>query len=255
MMENKIFKKIVIALFWLIVWFILALLVNQELLLPAPLTVIKRLCVLVLEKEFWLTCLYTILRILLAVIIGTVVGIILGVIGSKHKFVDEVLEPIIKIIRATPVTSFIILLMLYLSYSLVPVVIGGLMVMPLIYTSVLTGIKETDYKLIEIAKVFRLSKKKIIRYIYIPSVKPFFSNAFNNSLGFAWKAGVAAEVISLPTNSIGSLMYYSKLYLETSDLFAYTAVVIVLSFVMEKLISKLLNKNSEVNLWSLKIYV
>jgi len=243
-MKNKLIKNISIAIIWLSIWMLLALIVNQELLLPSPLTVTKRLLSLIIEIEFWLSTLTTLLRILLAVIIGTVFGVVLAVLASKNEYIKDSINPVIKIIRATPVTSFVILLMLYFSYSMVPVVIGGLMVMPLIYTGVLTGIEQTEFKLLEFARAYRLSKKKTIKYIYIPSIKPFFITAFNNSLGLAWKAGVAAEVISLPKRSIGSLMYYSKLYLETSDLFAYTAVVIILSFLMEKLVNKLLNKEA-----------
>ena len=57
----------------------------------------------------------------------------------------------------------------------------------------------------------------------------------NRVKGLSWKSGVAAEVIGIPDGSIGEKLFMSKIYLETADLFAWTLVVILLSFLCEKL--------------------
>ena len=75
---------------------------------------------------------------------------------------------------------------------------------------------------------------------------PEVYNSVTTGLGFAWKSGVAAEVLSTPLNSIGTELYNSKVYLETTDLFAWTAVIIIMSAVLEKaavyLLGKLFNR-------------
>jgi NitT/TauT family transport system permease protein len=55
-----------------------------------------------------------------------------------------------------------------------------------------------------------------------------------------WKAGVAAEVIGLPSGSIGERLYQSKIYLETAQLFAWTAVIILASVLLERFLIKIL---------------
>ena len=60
------------------------------------------------------------------------------------------------------------------------------------------------------------------------------------AIGLAWKSGVAAEVLCLPKAAIGTQVYYSKIYLETPSLFAWTAVVIVLSMLLERIVRRLL---------------
>ena len=52
----------------------------------------------------------------------------------------------------------------------------------------------------------------------------------------AWKAGIAAEVLAVPKLAIGTEIYFSKLWFETSTLFAWTVVIIILSYVIEKLL-------------------
>ena len=70
---------------------------------------------------------------------------------------------------------------------------------------------------------------------------PYFASACRTALGLAWKAGVAAEVLCLPEAAIGTQVYQAKIYLETPDLFAWTLVVLALSFALEGLLGKLLS--------------
>jgi NitT/TauT family transport system permease protein len=58
-------------------------------------------------------------------------------------------------------------------------------------------------------------------------------------MGVAWKAGIAAAAIALPAVSIGRQLMESKIYLETTDLFAWTSVVIVLSLILETAATRL----------------
>jgi NitT/TauT family transport system permease protein len=90
------------------------------------------------------------------------------------------------------------------------------------------------------AKVYRLSRWQKLRHLYLPSMRPFFSAAALSSIGLAWKAGIAAEVICRPQFSMGRELYESKIYLEMPDLFAWTIAVILLSMALEQLFRRLL---------------
>lgn len=78
-------------------------------------------------------------------------------------------------------------------------------------------------------------------YIYRPALRPFLDSGMKISLGMCWKSGVAAEVIGMPDFSIGGRIYLSKVYLDTAGVLAWTAVVIVLSALFEKLVRRLLD--------------
>ena len=109
-----------------------------------------------------------------------------------------------------------------------------MMVFPIVYTNVLKGIDETDRDLLEMAGSYHAGKLKCIRYIYVPSVLPYFLSSLSIALGLAWKSGIAAEVIGLPSGSIGERVYEAKIYLSTPDLFAWTVTVIVMAFLFER---------------------
>ncbi len=235
-------KKLLVILFWLGVWQVLYLTVKQEILLVSPAQVFFRLIELVKTNSFWVSTFRSLLRIMEGYLLAIAVGTLLAVLTTKFKIVNDLLYPILSIIKATPVASFIILALVWIGRDNVPMFISFLMVMPMVWSNVSTGIKSVDGQLVEMANAFDMNKSKTIRYIYVPSVMPSFLSACTTGLGFAWKSGIAAEVISTPEHSIGTHLFNAKIYIETCDLFAWTIVVVLLSVIIEKILVRLLNK-------------
>ena len=109
------------------------------------------------------------------------------------------------------------------------------MVFPPVYLGVLTGVGQADGQLLEMAKVYHVPLLRQARYLYLPAVAPHFRSAVSLGLGLCWKAGIAAEVIGLPEGSMGEELYMAKVYFETPELFAWTAVIVAVAVVFEKL--------------------
>ncbi len=200
----------------------------------SPLTMLRRLTELAATGEFWLCSLGSLGRITEGFLLGSVTGAVLAMLCHQFSFAREFFSPAIVLIKSTPVASFIILALVWLTGQRVPVFISFLMVLPVVYGNVSQGISEVDPKLLEMARVYGMNRKKRVTKIYIPSVLPYMMAACRTALGLSWKAGVAAEVIGVTKDSIGRKLYYSKIYLETADLFAWTAVVIIMSIALEK---------------------
>ena len=153
---------------------------------------------------------------------------------------EVLLRPLMLTIKSIPVASFIILALMWLrSAGNLAVFISFLMVLPVVYTNTLAGIRETDARLLEMAAVFRVPPAKRVRYLYVPAALPYFRSACTVGLGLCWKSGVAAEVIGMPSGSIGEKLYQAKVYLETPDLFCWTLTIVLLSVGCEKLLSLL----------------
>lgn len=234
---KTLFKKCAITAVWLAVWAALAFLVDKPLLLPDPWTVAKRLFQLAATAPFWLTTARTLMRIALGFLCAVPGGILLAAATCRFRLLRELLSPLLTMIQSTPVASFILLLLIWLGRDILPSVIAALMVLPVVWQNVSEGVKNTDEQLLELACVYRFSPGRTLRRVYIPSVAPYFFAACRTGLGLAWKAGVAAEVLTVPKNSIGQMLYESKLYLETTDLFAWTVTVILCSLAIEKLLA------------------
>jgi NitT/TauT family transport system permease protein len=114
------------------------------------------------------------------------------------------------------------------------------MVLPIIYTNVLEGLKNTDKKLLEAAAVYKMPWAKRFKYIHLPALRPHIISACSLALGLAWKSGIAAEIIGIPEGSVGEMFYYAKAYLNSLDLFAWTLTVVAVSVVFEKAFTMLI---------------
>ena len=234
--KRKILQTALIALIYLAIWEAVSLLVGKELLLPSPLSTLSRLAVLLTQGETWLYAGLTLLRIMTGYAVGVLLGVLLAVLTARSAFAEALLSPLRAIVKASPVTSFILLALLWLSSDMVPLVISVLMVVPMVWTATAEAILQTDPRLVEMGRLFGLTRWQIVKKIYVPSVLPQFLAACTTSLGFAWKSGVAAEIIALPKQSIGYMLYQSKLRIETPDLFAWTLLIVALSMLLEWLL-------------------
>lgn len=208
---------------------------GSEVFVPAPLTVFGRLMFLMKTSAFWLAVGQSVFRIFL----GFVLGVLLGVVFSclcRFYAANSLLSPLKTVIKATPVASFIMLAWIWLKRENIPVFISMLIVIPVVWQNVETGISGVSRNLKEFARAYGITGFRAVKHIYIPSVKPYFTSALCTSAGLVWKAGVAAEVLCQPKNSIGGNLYNAKNILETADVFAWTAVVIIISIILEKAI-------------------
>lgn len=240
------FKKVLISalviLAWILVWEGISLGVGQELLVPSPLRVFGRMFQLLQTLVFWQIAAVTVSRILAGFVSGVVLGVLFAVLTTVSPVAHAFFKPLLGMVKATPVASFIILALVWIQSGRIPAFISFLMVFPIIWGNVFKGIDQTDRNLLEMAKLYHVKKSGIIKKIYVNSVLPFFIPAAMTSMGLAWKAGIAAEVLAIPQFSIGKEIYDAKIYLETVDLFAWSIVIIVISVILEKIMAFLLKK-------------
>jgi NitT/TauT family transport system permease protein len=106
-------------------------------------------------------------------------------------------------------------------------------------------LRSIDKKYLELAEIYRLSLIKTFFNIKLPFILPSFVSTTLTALGFAWKSGIAAEVLCRPDVSLGTMLQEAKIYISTPDVFALTAVVAILSLILEAVIKKLLRRYSD----------
>ncbi len=243
--RHKALISLAVLAFWLAVWTFLSSLVGRELLLPSPVQVLHRFLTLAATKAFWVTIGTSILRVLTGIISAVLLGVLTAILTESSAVCKALLSPVMILVKSTPVASFIILALIWLGRGILPAFISTLMVLPVVWANVSAGIAARDPLLMEMAQVYGFSHIRIFRVITLPTVLPYFRSALSSALGLGWKAGIAAEVLTVPQPSIGKMIFESKLYLETTDLFAWTLTVILLSLLIERILLKLVRRSGE----------
>ncbi len=225
----------VCVLFWLAVWQVGAMALGQELLLVSPVRTVGRLLELVPTEGFLRSAAFSSARILGGFGLGLLSGTLLALLAGKFRFVRTLLSPLVTAVKAVPVASITVLALVWVSSRNLSVLVTFLIALPVVYSNMLESLDSLDPQLTEMAKLYRVSGWRRFAGVYLSQLLPGFRSAAELAIGLSWKSGAAAEVIGIPSGSIGEKLYEAKVYLETADLFAWTIAVIILSWLSEKL--------------------
>lgn len=240
----KALKSAGAVAFWLLVWQAAAMVVNRSLLLPIP-TVWDTACALwrlAGEGSFWLAAALSLWRICAGFLLALVTGIVCAAASVRWKLFRWLTAPLLRLIRAIPVAVFTILVFLWVSRAYIPSAIVFLTVLPIVWSNVETGLSAVDGSLAEMARVFGMKRWDIFRRITLPQVRPYLAAAAATGLGFAWKSGIAAEVICRTAGSLGDLLWQGKATVSYDEVFALTVVMVVCSSLLQHLAARLLRK-------------
>jgi NitT/TauT family transport system permease protein len=239
--KNKLYTLASILVL-LLVWKLLAVFTNQELIMPSPETTLVKLWMVINADNFWTSVGATLGRGLIGFIISCAAGLILGFAAGFSGPIYWLLQPWVTVVRTTPVMSIVILAIIWFQSDIVPIFVTFLMIFPIIYSNVVAGIKNVDQQLLEMAHMYRVKLRRIVFELYIPSILPYLLAGASNAMGITWKVIIAAEILSQPSFAIGTNLMIAKIELETAQVFAWTVVAIIISSIFEYLLNSLENK-------------
>lgn len=238
---NKRWRIISIVL-WILIWQLAAWVIDNSIFLVGPWEVLSALVRSLPDPDFWLRIVHSWLRIAVGFTSALILGIFLGALSCRRIVIREFLGPAVQLMKSIPVASVVILLLLWAGSRHLSAVISFVVVFPPIYFATVEGIRHTDPGLLEVAEVFCMPFVRKVWYLYRPSVLPYLASACKSAVGMSWKSGAAAEVIGIPEGTIGERLYLSKIYLDTAQLFAWTAVILILSMLSERIVLWLLKR-------------
>lgn len=232
----KYIQNTLIIIFWLIVWHVAALLVDNSILAVTPLETLKVIGGIFKSGELFTVLVSSMGRILSGLLMAVITGLIIGIFSYKISFIERLVKPLVISVKSIPVASIVVLLLIWQGSEKLAIWISFLISFPIIYTNITEGMKNTERKLLEMADIFGISWWNRIWYIYRPAIRGYIMGGMKLAAGMSIKAGVAAEIIGLPENSFGERLYMAKIYLATDELFAWTVIIVAAAFISEKLI-------------------
>lgn len=242
MNRNDLWKKAAAILFWIAIWQIAAVIMKDSIVFVGPADMLRSLWEQIHGTEFWISVGNSIIKIMGGFLAAFFSALLMAGLAFRFSWLKILLEPVIVLAKSVPVASFVVLLLILAGSEYLSVFIVFLMVFPIIYVNMGQGLERVDKKMLEMARVYGMKPWKQFLYIYRPVFLPFLVSGARVALGMSWKSGVAAEIIGVPSHSIGERLYMAKIYLNTESLFAWTLVIIVLSMLFERIF-----------LWGLKI--
>lgn len=237
-MKKESFCKIISPFFLLLVWYLLAAIIDAPLILPFPHRVLTRLFELAATLPFWKNFVFTFFRVIISFLISLPAGFLLGLFAADSKAFSAFLEFPLELVRATPVIALILPALFWFTSSVVPVFVAVLMCLPLVITASQKGFSHTPENL---EKLFKANSRgftgfKAFFYIRLPAAAPALASGAESAFGLAWKVVAAGEVLSLPRLAAGSLMQQAQVHLESADVLAVTLVLVLVSYFCGRII-------------------
>lgn len=219
---------------WVCVWQVASLVVGSGILLAGPVDTVARLASLLGDASFLSTVGFSLVRIVVGFALGFAGAVALAFAGARWGVVRTIFSPALSVLKSVPIVCVIVLLLMWVGAGSVSAVAVFLAVFPAVFFSCSEALDNVDAKTGEMLEVFGVPRvRRLLAHVW-PEVLPYLVGTSRNVCGMAWKAGVAAELIGSPMGSIGERIYQSKLLLETADLFAWTIVIVVMSWLCER---------------------
>jgi NitT/TauT family transport system permease protein len=236
-LKKAVFSLIFIALV-LIVWQVVALIVNDEYIVPPLYNVVVDMFKIFYVEQFYQAYFSTLLRAVLGFALSFIIGSLLAVLGAKYDLIKSLCSPLVSAVRLIPTMAIVSLLCLALSPSLASVVVCFTVVMPYVYSSVLSALLSVDNNLLEMAKVYAVPFRRVITDIYLPTIKTPVLMLLSTSFSFALKITVSSEVVSGALKSLGGVISLAQnVYLSPSLVCAVTVWTVFSGLVVELIVT------------------
>ena len=223
--------------FLYVLWYFVSMYIDKNmpynLVLPNPNLVLKKVVSLLGKSSTYLIIFSSFSRLLIALVFSFLGAIIIGTVASLSAAFDAFLRPYISSIRAIPVASMLIVILLWIGAKDAPIVICAMVVFPLFYEMILESIKNMEKSYLEVISLDSSFNFFVFRKVYIPSILNNLFISFIQSIGLGFKVLVMSELISYTEDSIGKKIYTSKLNLDIEGVFAWTIIIIAIVMIIE----------------------
>jgi sulfonate transport system permease protein len=137
---------------------------------------------------------------------GAGAAVIVGILVGLSRTVELIVDPTLQVVRNVPSLAWVPFLLLWMGIDEAPkitlIAIGGFFP---VYLNLVTGIRQTDRKLIEVGYVFGMRRVELVRRIILPSAFPYLLTGLRIGIGQSWLFLVAAELIA-STRGLGFLL-------------------------------------------------
>lgn len=227
-------RKVLIWSIYFILWQGIAMMVNQSIILPSFLDVLNRLISILIDSSFYQHLFVTLIRVVLGTMVAFILSFIFAILSYDYKFVEQILKPLVLISKTIPNITYILLVLIWFSREMSVFFVTLFILFPVLYTQISTGLFGINPEHLEVLKLYPETYYHRLTKVIIPLIKISLFEGLKGALSLGFKVGVMAEILGQVQPGLGYLMHIARMNFETVDLFAYTAIMILVVVIIEK---------------------
>jgi len=236
----------------LLLWHVMAVAYNLQLILPTPISVIQRIYgMLTLDNTRWLYgpnvyvhLLESLRRLLLGFGLAAILAIPFGLLVGRIRTLREYVEPIIKSIYPIPGIAWIPLAILWFGLGDTAVVFVVFMTafFPMFFNAE-AGARQINPLLVDAGRCFGAKGLSLFYRVILPATVPYITTGLRISLGGAWKMIVAGEMLA-SSQGVGFMLMEARFQFRAVDLMTAMILISIIGYLTEYLIVRLVEKRT-----------
>ena len=230
--RNAILSLTALIALWL-VWIAAYYAVGNDYLLPSVWDTFGSMGRILADASFWRAFGGTFLRTLWAFLASLGAGVLLALPAHLYGSVRALLAPVVSVVRTVPTMAVILMLLLWTTPSMVPVIVSALVLFPAVYAAALAALDEVGENYGELTRAFRVPLMRRIGKMYLPLAAPVMLKQTGGIFSLGLKVVISGEVLASTYRSLGGMMQDAQMYLNMPRLMALTLLVLFMGFVLE----------------------
>ncbi|MEG0857175.1 MAG: ABC transporter permease subunit [Terrisporobacter sp.] len=239
--KNKIIEdknKLQVALscvILLFLWEIIAIKIDNDIYLPTLGQVLISIKEIVFTDRFIIDVISTLGRCIISFITALGVAFILGIISYSRSWFKNFLTPITTLASAIPNMVLIVLALIWFNKESAPYIVVFIMVFPVLYDCILGSMNSIDKGILEMANLYKIGTKNKIMKIYLPAIRFSLISILSSTISLGFKIVIAGEVYGQPLYGIGAMIQSEKVNFNTTAIFAWIIIIVVISFLLNQI--------------------
>ena len=230
--RNALFSVLAIVALWLC-WIVAYYGVKNDYVLPSFWDACKEMGRLLVSASFWRAFGNTFLRSFWAFLVSLVVGVVMAIGAHLWSGPRAFFAPIVSVLRTIPTMAVILMLLLWTTPSVAPIIVSALVLFPAVYAAALAALDEVGEEYGELVHAFRVPLGRRVVKMYLPLAAPVFLKQAGGIFSLGLKVAISGEVLAATYRSLGGMMQEAKMFLEMPTLMALTLLVLLLGFALE----------------------
>jgi ABC-type nitrate/sulfonate/bicarbonate transport system permease component len=178
-------------------------------------------------------------RVLLSLVVSFAIGVAVAIVMYLSESVEKYLRPMVRILMAVPVVSWILFAVLWfkgVEFRIVFVLV--VVCAPVFTVDALDNMREVSKELKQMIRSFRPTSLQFFRKLMLPAITPGLITSWKITLSLAIRVVTIAELVGAVTG-IGHQLSVAQELFSVADVFAWTLVLVVLLFFLEALLVRL----------------
>jgi ABC-type nitrate/sulfonate/bicarbonate transport system permease component len=186
------------------------------------------------------TLIRAVIAFVIAMLAGSVVGIVLGRSAALNRLFDS------WVVLALNMPALVVAILCYIYFGLntwALILAVAINKIPLVAVTMREGSAAIEPELMQVARAFRLSRKEVLRRVFLPQLYPYFMASARTGLALVWKIVLVFEVLGF-SSGVGFAIQLNWQLASVDRLVAYSISFIGVIMTIEAAILRPLERRA-----------